>query len=158
MIPGLVRGPPFPSSAKRGSIVAIAAEECPSVPLVVGVCELDVSKLGNVRGEKGRAVRGVHWAGDQLWEWSMEGSQGGDIPASIEGWLPGDASTNELDENVRGLSLMDEDEDGGIKLGGEAEGDSAKGEIGIVERDSNSNATQKLGEETSFSTNGESVL
>lgn len=80
MTPGLARGPPFPSKAKKGAVVAIAAYERPSVPVVVGVCEIDVSALTEVRGVKGHAVRGMHWDSDEIWNWSSTGRAGGTAP------------------------------------------------------------------------------
>jgi translation initiation factor 2D len=86
MIPGLAKGPPFPAGAVEGAIVAVASTARPSVPLVVGVCETDVSGLGSVVGEKGVAVRTVTWAGDELWSWSATGKPGGVPPEKIDGW------------------------------------------------------------------------
>jgi translation initiation factor 2D len=86
MIPGLAKGPPFPAGAVKGAIVAVASTARPSVPLVVGVCETDVSGLGRVVGEKGVAVRTVSWVGDELWAWSAVGRPGGMPPEKIDGW------------------------------------------------------------------------
>ena len=86
MTPGLARGPPFPPKAKKGAIVAIAAYENPSVPIVVGACEIDVSSLTEVRGAKGHAVRGVQWEGDEIWSWSPSGGSGTPAPERLEGW------------------------------------------------------------------------
>ena len=85
MTPGLA-GPPFPRGAAKGSVVAVASLEKPSVPMVVGVCEIDISALITARGEKGRAVRGMHWAGDELWSFSVGGQPGTLAAESIEGW------------------------------------------------------------------------
>ena len=87
MTPGLGRGPPFPPKATKGSIVAVASLENPSVPMVVGVCEIDVASLQQVRGAKGRAIRGEHWDGDEIWAWNHGGVSGGaQAPDEIEGW------------------------------------------------------------------------
>lgn len=67
MVPGLI-GPPFPDGAKAGRLVGIASEHNPSVPLVVGVCEVDVCDIVGVAGGHGRAVRGVHWVGDEIFK------------------------------------------------------------------------------------------
>lgn len=80
MIPGLI-GPPFPAGATKGRLVAIASSESPTVPLVVGVCEINVSGLTRVVGEKGKAVRVVHWVGDEIFN---NGGAGGKIPESLE--------------------------------------------------------------------------
>ena len=116
MTPRLARGPPFPLSAVRDATVAIASLESPSVPLVVGVCEIDVAALKNVRGEKGRAVRGVHWEGDELWAWSSGGKLGGPAPSQIPGWDRADPGT--LDDGVERLDLEDgeDQEDGGAPV------------------------------------------
>ena len=50
MTPGLAGGPPFPERAKKGTVVAVASTERPSVPMMVGWCEIDVSALGKVQG------------------------------------------------------------------------------------------------------------
>lgn len=86
MTPGLA-GPPFPSAAIKGSLVAVASLEKPTVPIVVGVCEIDVAALKNARGEKGRAVRGFHWDGDELWAWGGGGHPGTAAPDHIDAWI-----------------------------------------------------------------------
>ena len=102
MTPGLQRGPPFPVNAKKDSIVAVASLENPSVPLVVGICKIDVSSLQQVQGVKGHAVEGVHWSGDEVWAWSQAGQLGLDAPDSIEAWDPDGFS-----QDLPGLSLED---------------------------------------------------
>ena len=86
MTPGLANGPPFPPKAVKGACVAIASLDRPTVPLVVGTCEIDVSKLEGVQGAKGHAVRSEHWEGDDLWSWSMTGKTGSKAPEYLEGW------------------------------------------------------------------------
>lgn len=118
MTPGLARGPPFPDLAKKGAIVAVATSESPSVPLFVGVCEIDVSGLTHVQGAKGHAVRSFHWEGDELWAWSQTGRGGSQPPESIEGW--DDDDDDSLEEGVRNLEVDDDEEDGqdgGVSLG-----------------------------------------
>ncbi|MCJ1285296.1 hypothetical protein MMC26_004636 [Xylographa opegraphella] len=101
MIPGLVNGPPFPPKAKRGSTVAVASIELPTVPLVVGICEIDVCALSNVQGAKGHAVRGLHWDGDGIWGWSHGGKPGGSAPSVIHQWnIAEDISSRALAEGV----------------------------------------------------------
>lgn len=106
MTPGLARGPPFPSRAMKGSTVAVASLENPTVPLVVGICEIDVSSLSRVQGLKGHAVRSVHWDGDELWGWSQAGKQGGSAPEHIEGWASeSEGETSELEKEVTEMTL-----------------------------------------------------
>ena len=119
MLPGLARGPPFPRAATKGSIVAVAGLDRPSVPLFVGVCEVDINKLDNVQGQKGKAVRGFHWVGDELWEWSTIGKQGPAVPEQIDGWEVGDSENDhDLEDGVEGLNITAEDDggEGGVRL------------------------------------------
>ena len=117
MIPGLARGPPFPSKAKKGAQVAIATNENPSVPLVIGTCEIDVSALTEVRGVKGHAVQGVHWDGDEIWSWNPSGKPGCSPPDNIEGWYGEDDGLSSLAKGVESLAVEDtEAEEGGVTL------------------------------------------
>ena len=120
MTPGLARGPPFPSNLVKGSLVAVASVEKPSVPRFVGVCEIDVSSLEKVHGMKGHAVRGYHWDGDEIWSWSQTGKPGLSAPEAIDGW-----DTNEyallLDQGMEALSVTGDNndtnaDDGGVRL------------------------------------------
>ena len=123
MTPGLARGPPFPSKAIKGAVVAIASLEKPSVPMVVGVCEIDVSKLQEVQGAKGHAVRGEHWDGDEIWAWSSSGKPGASAPDEIVGWDI-DSGHVDLREGVRDLAIDNHEEDvdeGGVPLEKEVE-------------------------------------
>lgn len=86
MTPGLWGGPPWPPRAKKGSLVAVARMELPGVPVWLGTCEIDVSALGIVYGLKGKAVDGVHWAGDEIWTWSSSATGGREPPAEIKEW------------------------------------------------------------------------
>ena len=118
MTPGLARGPPFPSRATKGSVVAIASLEKPSVPLVVGVCEIDVASLREVKGAKGHAVRGEHWDGDAIWAWSHSGGVGGKAPDILEGW-DNDDGTSGLEQRLSQVEIEDSDDDhdeGGIAV------------------------------------------
>ena len=118
MTPGLAGGPPFPSKATKGAVVAISSLEKPSVPMVVGVCEIDVSKLQEVQGAKGHAVRGEHWDGDEIWAWSSSGKPGASAPDEIIGWDMDNGHEN-LHEGVEHLAVEDHEEDadeGGVPL------------------------------------------
>lgn len=106
MTPGLTRGPPFPSKATKGSVVAIAALEKPSVPMVVGICEIDVACLEKAQGVKGQAVSSEHWAGDELWAWSLSNQPGQSPPDEIRGWdLTDGPSEVELPQALEKVSL-----------------------------------------------------
>lgn len=120
MTPGLARGPPFPSKARKNSIVAIASIEKPSVPRVVGECDINVASLRQVQGAKGRAVRGHHWEGDEIWAWSQGGKPGGEAPDMIDGWDL-ELESKELNEGIDNISIGDQDDDGGVLLDSQAD-------------------------------------
>ncbi|KAL2006368.1 hypothetical protein VTN00DRAFT_10022 [Thermoascus crustaceus] len=105
MTPGLANGPPFPERAVKGAIVAVASLDRPTVPLFVGVCEIDIAGLREVRGAKGHAVRGVHWEGDELWAWSSASRPGQPAPEFLEGW---DQGINDIEQGVEELKLEEE--------------------------------------------------
>ncbi|KAF1937258.1 eukaryotic translation initiation factor SUI1 family protein [Clathrospora elynae] len=108
MTPGLQRGPPFPTRATKGAIVAIASLEAPTVPMAVGECEIDVSALDKVQGMKGQAVSTFHWAGDELWSWSSTGKAGREPPDIIEGWDDDRGEEASLAERTAAVDLNDE--------------------------------------------------
>ncbi|CAO2648552.1 Nn.00g078190.m01.CDS01 [Neocucurbitaria sp. VM-36] len=114
MTPGLQRGPPFPSKATKGAIVAIASLEAPTVPMVVGTCNIDVSALGRVQGSKGHAVSTFHWAGDELWSWSASNKPGSDPPHDIEGWDDDRRDETGLAERTAAIEL--DNQEGGVAL------------------------------------------
>ncbi|KAA8651855.1 hypothetical protein EYZ11_006217 [Aspergillus tanneri] len=86
MTPGLANEPPFPQRAVKGAVVAVAGLDRHTVPLFLGICEIDISALGEVQGTKGHAVRGLHWEGDELWAWSSSSRPGQPAPEYLEGW------------------------------------------------------------------------
>ncbi|KAL2678723.1 hypothetical protein Neosp_009474 [[Neocosmospora] mangrovei] len=112
MIPGLIKAPSaeWDSRAKTGSVVAVAGMQKDTVPLWIGTCQVDICNLPpSVRGQKGVAVKALHWAGDEVWSWRPLGSGGQAPPESIEGW-PG--LTAQLAEEVQQLSVEDLENDG----------------------------------------------
>ncbi|KAL8689190.1 MAG: hypothetical protein Q9218_005084 [Villophora microphyllina] len=112
MTPGLA-GPPFPHKATKGSIVAIASLEKPTVPMVVGTCEIDVASLKEVKGAKGHAVRGEHWEGDEIWSWLQGSGTGRKAPEEISGWADSKGPSG-LEEEMGHVTVEDsEDEPGG---------------------------------------------
>ncbi|KAJ4258220.1 hypothetical protein NW762_008368 [Fusarium torreyae] len=89
MVPGLVkpRGTSWDSRAGTGAIVAVAGLENDTVPVWVGSCQIDIRSLpDDVRGQKGAAIKALHWAGDECWSWKALGSGGIEPPSSLEGW------------------------------------------------------------------------
>jgi translation initiation factor 2D len=114
MTPGLQRGPPFPKRATKGTIVAVASLEAPTVPMAVGECTIDVSALGKTQGTKGIAVSTFHWAGDELWSWSSTGKAGSEPPGILEGWDDDNGDEASLAERTAAVDL--DDEDGGVTL------------------------------------------
>lgn len=103
MTPGLANEPPFPERAVQGAVVAVAGLDKYSVPLFVGICEIDVSALGEVQGTKGVAVRGLHWEGDELWAWSSASRPGRPAPEYLKGW--DEEAAGEVEEAVGNLTL-----------------------------------------------------
>lgn len=102
MTPGLANEPPFPEKAVKGAVVAVASVDKHSVPVFVGICEIDVSALGEVQGTKGQAVRGLHWEGDELWAWSSASRPGRQAPDYLEGW----DEEKDADDEIEALEDM----------------------------------------------------
>jgi translation initiation factor 2D len=89
MVPGLVkaRGSTWDKRASTGAVVAVAGLQNDTVPLWVGTCQIDVQSLpDDLRGQKGAAIKALHWVGDECWNWKSLGSGGIDPPSSLEGW------------------------------------------------------------------------
>jgi translation initiation factor 2D len=109
MTPGLANEPPFPERAVKGAVVAVASVDKHTVPLFVGICEIDVSALGEVQGTKGHAVRGLHWEGDELWAWSSASLPGRPAPEYLEGWDEDETeSVEEVEEQMEDLGIADD--------------------------------------------------
>lgn len=132
MTPGLI-GPPFPPRATKGSLVGIASSESPSVALAVGVAEVDISKLEKVVGEKGKAVRILHWFGDELVGGARE------VPEKVEGVF--DEDLGEEAENG-GVSLE------GLSLAEEVEKQESEEGLGEAEKQQQQQQQQQLPELT----------
>ncbi|KAL2865347.1 putative RNA binding protein Ligatin/Tma64 [Aspergillus lucknowensis] len=122
MTPGLANGPPFPERAVKGAVVAVASLGRETVPLFVGICEIDVSALGEVQGTKGHAVRGLHWEGDELWAWSSSSRPGLAAPEYIQGWneeIPEEGEISEVEEAAGRLALEDKEKQEVVEAGTE---------------------------------------
>lgn len=119
MIPGLFKekATSWDPRATTGAVVAVAGISKDTVPMWVGTCETDVSKLGDdLRGHKGVAVKGLHWAGDELWTWKPVGSGGQKTPDHLDGWK---GLTQDVANAVSGITLKEGDvleDDGGAPL------------------------------------------
>lgn len=105
MTPGLANEPPFPARAVKGAVVAVASVDKHTVPLFVGVCEIDVSALGEVQGTKGHAVRGLHWEGDELWAWSSASRPGRPAPEYLQGW--DEDETEDVEQQIEDMKIED---------------------------------------------------
>ncbi|KAJ5561832.1 Translation initiation factor SUI1 [Penicillium sp. DV-2018c] len=129
MTPGLANEPPFPERAVKGAVVAVASVDRHTVPLFVGVCEIDVSALGEVQGTKGHAVRGLHWEGDELWAWSSASRPGRPAPEYLQGW--DEDESEEIAEGMEELQI-EEDEAASAEAGDTSDqppaGEEAEGE------------------------------
>ena len=145
MTPGLAAGPPFSEKAKKGTVVAIASTERPSVPVAVGVCKIDVASLEKVQGAKGHAVENVHWAGDELWSYSTSSRPGQQPPEEIEGWAKV-LEARGLTEKVGDMTIEDGDEEGGVPIAyGESRDDSVLAQNGHAAA-ANTDATESTPE------------
>lgn len=158
MTPGLARGPPFPSKAVKDSVVAIASIENPSVPRVVGFCEIDVASLGEVHGVKGHAVKGFHWEGDEIWSWGQGGKSGEIGPKEIEGWdINGE--NEKLRKEIDSLSLNDSEDgadNGGVPTDSVAKNEDLEASRNeFVEGESLAPVGETKAESKTLSTKGE---
>lgn len=158
MTPGLAGGPPFPQGARRGALVAIASTESPTVPVAVGICEIDVSSLDRVQGSKGHAVQILHWAGDELWAWSASGKPGGSSPEHLNGWICGQRADEEehddddegmIANGISGIKVDEGGDDAGeaVKDGGVPLNGSQKGKNRIRDQSEKSRVAQHVNED-----------
>lgn len=133
MTPGLAGGPPFPERATKGAVVAVASTDKPSVPVAIGWCEIDVSGLQQVQGQRGHAVRNMHWAGDEAWKFGASGRPGVSAPEEIEGWVRV-LEERGLADKVEALDIEDQETetDGGVALadGSEPPSGQTNGQVG----------------------------
>ncbi|PWY77435.1 RNA binding protein Ligatin/Tma64 [Aspergillus heteromorphus CBS 117.55] len=120
MTPGLANEPPFDERAVKDAVVAVASLDRHTVPLFVGLCEIDVSALGEVQGTKGHAVRGLHWEGDELWAWSSSSKPGHPAPEYLEGWDEEEEEEEDVDEIEAGVQ--------DLAVGGEDSAEEPSGE------------------------------
>ena len=159
MTPGLARGPPFPTKAVKDAIVAIASLERPTVPIVVGVCEIDVANLQQVQGAKGHAVRGEHWEGDELWAWSSSGRPGGSAPEMIDGW---DFHNSHVDlrESLEDMALDDQEDadEGGVPLPNMEEGPRSRPQNEYVDGEDLNPCQERSEDDKGLSTKGKVLL
>ncbi|KAF3310049.1 hypothetical protein TWF173_010161 [Orbilia oligospora] len=128
MMPGVfgVRRPGGDGGVKAGEIVGVADYKKENVVLAVGVAETDIESGGG-RGGKGKAVRVLHWVGDELWGL---GGSGVNPPEILEV-----ATTTAAD-----VAGEVEGQDGGVSLEGlsieeEVVGESSKSAEKRVEKE-----------------------
>ncbi|KAL4731765.1 hypothetical protein ACLX1H_000749 [Fusarium chlamydosporum] len=108
MVPGLVkaRGSAWDKRATTGAVVAVAGLQNDTVPVWVGTCQIDVRSLpDDLRGQKGAAIKALHWAGDECWNWKSLGTGGIEPPSALEGW---NGLGVELASQLGKVSLEDE--------------------------------------------------
>ncbi|KAJ6167476.1 hypothetical protein N7497_000319 [Penicillium chrysogenum] len=99
----------YTPKAVKGAVVAVASVDKHTVPLFVGICEIDVSALCEVQGTKGHAVRGLHWEGDELWAWSSASLPGRPAPEYLEGWDEDETEgVEEVEEQMEDLGIADD--------------------------------------------------
>ncbi|KAM0818185.1 putative SUI1 domain-containing protein [Seiridium cardinale] len=148
MIPGLVKASSasWDPRAIKGAVVAVAGISKDTVPLWVGTCDIDVAKLGDdLRGQKGIAVKGLHWAGDELWSWKIVGSGGREAPDSVEGWK---GLTEDISVAVGEVDLQDDDDahddDGGAPLAKTLDGNKIRVEDLVDEAEEHEPTTKEV--------------
>jgi translation initiation factor 2D len=148
MTPGLANEPPFPERAVKGAVVAVSSLDRETVPLFVGICEIDVSALGEVQGTKGHAVRGIQWEGDELWAWSPSLRPGVAAPEYIQGWdeeeVSEEAEVGEVEEGVQGLALEAQGQEAGEVQTGEPAEEEAIEDPVVEEKEPTTKGTSIL--------------
>lgn len=128
MMPGVlgVKRAGSDGGVKAGEIVGVADYKKENVVLAVGVAETDIESGGG-RGGKGKAVRVLHWVGDELWGL---GGSGVNPPEILEVATTTTADVSEGEEGQDGgVSLK------GLKIEGEVVGESSKSAGKEVEKE-----------------------
>ncbi|KAK9475712.1 hypothetical protein V1514DRAFT_339275 [Lipomyces japonicus] len=104
MLPGLI--PPFPDGLVKGSIVAIASADSPTVPLAVGICDLTLTGVTRVQGQHGKAVLIVQVHGDEL---PVKGNIS--VPKELDWEVPRIEETTEVKKITEVLERADISQD-----------------------------------------------
>ncbi|KAF3283129.1 hypothetical protein TWF970_001114 [Orbilia oligospora] len=128
MMPGVfgVSRPGGDGGVKAGEIVGVADYKKENVVLAVGVAETDIESGGG-RGGKGKAVRVLHWVGDELWGL---GGSGVNPPEILEVATTTAADVaGEVEGQDGGVSLE------GLSIGEEVVGESSKSAEKRVEKE-----------------------
>ncbi|RHZ64310.1 putative RNA binding protein Ligatin/Tma64 [Aspergillus thermomutatus] len=148
MTPGLADEPPFPERAVKGAVVAVAGLNRHTVPLFVGVCEIDIAGLGEVQGTKGHAVRGVHWEGDELWAWSSSSRPGQPAPEYLPEWdvEAGEEDVEAVEERVNELSLGEDQQTQPAEEAPQAESPEQQAEEGAPIEEAKEPSTKEIDE------------
>ncbi|EPS40105.1 hypothetical protein H072_6061 [Dactylellina haptotyla CBS 200.50] len=131
MMPGVIgaRRKDSNDGVKKGEVVGVADYKNENVVLAVGIAETHIGVDGG-RGEKGKGVRILHWAGDELWglggsgvnppdsldvAWTNSGTEAEqDGGVSLEGLNIGDGGeevSDKLDKGKAPEKLPEDDED-----------------------------------------------
>ncbi|KAK6497079.1 hypothetical protein TWF506_004561 [Arthrobotrys conoides] len=128
MMPGVfgVRRAGSDGGVKAGEIVGVADYKKENVVLAVGVAETDIDSGGG-RGGKGKAVRVLHWVGDELWGLGGSGVNPPEI-LEIATAAPADVTGEEQGQDG-GVSLE------GLNIEEEVVGESSKSAGKRVEKE-----------------------
>ncbi|KAI5463130.1 hypothetical protein BGZ63DRAFT_471269 [Mariannaea sp. PMI_226] len=111
MISDLLKAPDakWDVRARIGSLFAVASIRKDTVPLWIGTCQVDIYSLGDdLQGQKGVAIKALHWVGDECWSWKGRGIGGQQPPDALKGWT---GLTSPLTLPTGSLTLEDENEE-----------------------------------------------